>query len=224
MEKILLISHALAGVVTLFTGILAMLTPKRIRIHRPAGNVFYYAMWYVLTTAFILAVVKSNVFLFLVGILVFNSNTMGRRCVKLYQSKVPHVGWKEWSIWVLSIVLLAICQYFIISQYGFRFDGAFTVVNVFSIILFISLLQDLKLLVSNNYSKKQYLISHIGKMGGAFIGAITAAMVQNVESDPIWIAWLLPTAIFTPVLIYYSRAVKKGSFWNVKKRQITASK
>lgn len=224
MEKILLLSHASAGVITLITGIAAMTFPKKLKIHKPAGKVFYYAMWYVLITAFILSVLKSNVFLFLVGILVFNSNTMGLRCLKLYQSKAASVGWKEWTIWSVSFVLLFGCQFFIISQHGLRFDGEFIVVNIFSIILLISLLQDLKLLVKNNYTKKQYLVGHIGKIGGAFIGAITAAMVQNIQSDPIWIAWLLPTAIFTPVIVYYSRSVRNGSFWKTSKRKIASSK
>ncbi len=224
MEKILLISHASAGLVTLFAGIAAMIFPKKLNVHRPSGKVFYFAMWYVLITAFILAFLKSNVFLFLVGVLVFNSNTMGLQCLRLYQSKDPKVGWKEWSIWSVSISLLSLCQFFVIRQYGLRFDGAFVVLNVFSIILLLSLLQDLRLLIKNNYTKKRYLISHIGKMGGAFIGAITAAMVQNVQSDPIWIAWLLPTAIFTPVIVYYSRSVRNGSFWKIAKRKITPSK
>ncbi len=222
MEKILLLSHVSAGVITLLSGIAAMLNPKRINIHRPAGQIFYYAMWVVVVTAFILSFLKSNVFLFLVGVLVFNSNTMGVRCLKLYKSIKPRVGWKEWTIWIVSILLLIGCQFTILYQYGLRFDGSFVVINVFSIILFISLLQDLKLIVNDNYTKRQYLIGHIGKMGGAFIGAITAAMVQNVQSDPIWIAWLLPTAIFTPVIVYYSRSVRNGSFWKSAKRKIAS--
>ena len=224
MEKILLLSHASAGVITLLTGIAAMIYPKKLKFHKPAGKIFYYSMWYVLLTAFILAILKSNVFLFLVGVLVFNSNTMGLRCLKLYQSAKPSVGWQEWIIWVVSLLLLSASQFYILKQYGFRFDGAFVVINVFSLILLISLMQDLKLLLNSNYKKSQYLISHIGKMGGAFIGAITAAMVQNINSDPVWIAWLLPTAIFTPVIVYYSRSVRKGSFWGVTKRKIASSK
>jgi hypothetical protein len=217
MEKILLISHASAGLITLIAGISAMIFPKKLKIHRPSGKIFYYAMWYVLVTAFILAFVKSNVFLFLVGVLVFNSNTMGLQSLKLYKSKNPVVGWKEWTIWLVSVALLSICQFYLIRQYGLRFDGGFVVINVFSLVLLASLLKDLNLLIRKNYTKKQYLVSHIGKMGGAFIGAITAAMVQNVQSDPVWIAWLLPTVIFTPVLIYYSRSVRKGTFWKVSK-------
>lgn len=216
MEKILLISHASAGFVTLITGILAMLFPKRLKIHKAVGKIFYYAMWYVVVSAFILAFLKSNVFLFLIGVLVFNSNAMGLRCLKLYKSSKFIVGWKEWTIWIVSILLLAACQSYLLHEYGFRFDGAFVVINVFSLVLLVSLIQDLKLLRSTNYTKTQYLVGHIGKMGGTFIAAITAALVQNVQSDPVWIAWLLPTIIFTPAIVYYSRSVRSGSFWKRK--------
>lgn len=216
MEKILLITHVSAGVVTLFSGIAAMLFPQRLNIHKPAGIIFHYAMWYVVISAFTLAFLKSNIFLFLIGVLVFNSNAMGMRCLKLYKSKQPKVGWKEWTIWIVTMILLVGCQGYILNQYGFRFDNEFVIINVFSINLILSLFLDLKLLRNKNYTKSRYLIGHIGKMGGTFIGAITAALVQNVQSDPIWLAWLLPTVIFTPIIIYYSRSVRSGSFWKTK--------
>jgi len=212
MEKALLISHASAGLITLITGIVAMLTPKRLKLHKPAGKVFYYTMWYVVMSAFLLSYMRSNVFLFLVGTLTFYTNVTGFRAIAHYKSKIVKINWIDWSSWIITIVLLAAVQYLLLSKYGFRFDGAFIVINVFTIILIANLIQDMKLFRGSR-SKKEYLVAHIGKMGGTFIAAITAALVQNVTTDPIWVAWLMPTALVTPILIYFSRSVKNGAFW-----------
>ncbi|GAA5041277.1 hypothetical protein GCM10011506_42840 [Marivirga lumbricoides] len=220
MEKILLITHASAGFITLVTGIIAMIFPKRLNIHRPSGKVFYYAMWYVVVTAFILSVLKSNLFLFMIGTLVFYTNTMGLRCLKLYKSTKTVIGWKEWSIWIITFLLIASVQTYIITKIGFRIDGAFLVLNIFSVILISNLIQDLRLLLTKKNPRKDFLLAHVGKMGGTFIAAITAALVQNVQSEPIWIAWLLPTAIFTPVIVYYSRNIRSGKFWSKKRKPV----
>ncbi|MFT4741911.1 MAG: hypothetical protein ACI9L9_002708 [Marivirga sp.] len=215
MEKILLITHASAGFITLLTGIVAMVTPKKLKIHRPLGKVFYYTMWYVVISAFILAYMKSNVFLFLVGTLTFYTNVSGYRALLHYKSKVVKISWTDWLSWIITLSLLLIVQYMIISKYGIRFDGAFIVINVFTVILLFNLIQDLKMLRKVS-TKKDYLRAHIGKMGGTFIAAITAALVQNVQTDPIWIVWLMPTALVTPILIYFAASVRKGSFWRKK--------
>lgn len=212
MEKALLISHASAGLITLISGIVAMVTPKKLKLHKPFGKVFYYTMWYVVISAFTLSYMRSNVFLFLVGTLTFYTNVSGFRALQHYKSKTVTINWVDWLSWAITFILLAIVQYILLSKYGFRFDGAFIVINVFTIILLANLIQDLKLF-RRVRSKKDYLIAHIGKMGGTFIAAITAALVQNVTTDPMWVAWLMPTALVTPILIYFSRSVRNGAFW-----------
>ena len=43
-------------------------------------------------------------------------------------------------------------------------------------------------------------------MMGGTIAVITAVLVVNVNIEPVWIWWVLPTALITPVI----------SWWNVK--------
>ncbi|GAB3337296.1 hypothetical protein GCM10027429_21560 [Marivirga atlantica] len=216
MEKALLLTHAFAGFITLITGIAAMLSPKKLNVHKPAGNIFYYAMWYVVISAFVLCYLKSNVFLFLVGTLTFYTNVTGLQSLKLYKSKSPKVNFKHWLPWIVTMLFLIACQYLVISKYGFKWEGAFVVINVFTIILFVNLLQDLGFLLGKKQDKKGFLVAHVGKMGGTFIAAITAALVQNVDTNPMWIAWLAPTALVSPILAYNSARIRKGTFWRKK--------
>ncbi|MBK6264467.1 hypothetical protein JKA74_05410 [Marivirga sp. S37H4] len=218
MTNILLITHAIAGLVTLIAGIGAMVSPKRLKVHRPFGKIFYYTMWYVVVTAFALSLLKTNYFLFMVGILVFYTNVMGFRSLQLYKSKVISVGWKEWGVWAFTVVLLVGVHIYIIVHSGFQTDGVFMIINIFTLILTLNLLQDAKLFRAKSIERKRYLIAHIGKMGGTFIAAVTAALVQNVVTNPLWVGWLLPAAIFTPAIVFYIKQVRKGSFW--QKRRI----
>ena len=186
MEKALLISHASAGLITLITGIIAMLSPKRLKIHRPAGSVFYYAMWYVVLSAFTLAFIKDNVFLFLVGTLTFYTNISGIRALRYYKGTAKS-KWPDVLSWTISFLLVSGIESYLLKTYGFRFDGAFVVIHVFSIVLFGNLIQDFNRLRKKS-TKTEHLLAHIGKMGGTFIAAITAALVQNIQSDPVWVA------------------------------------
>ncbi|MBK7964987.1 MAG: hypothetical protein IPK10_06675 [Bacteroidetes bacterium] len=47
-------------------------------------------------------------------------------------------------------------------------------------------------------------------MMGGYIATFTAFLVQNLHTDPSFIAWLAPTVILTPVIIYSTNKIKKG--------------
>ena len=44
-------------------------------------------------------------------------------------------------------------------------------------------------------------------MMGGTIAVITAVLVVNVELEPIWIWWVLPTALITPVIFWWNRKI-----------------
>jgi len=37
------------------------------------------------------------------------------------------------------------------------------------------------------------------------IAVITAVLVVNVNIEPIWIWWVLPTVVITPIISYWSK-------------------
>lgn len=58
---------------------------------------------------------------------------------------------------------------------------------------------------------KERIVLHLNRMGGASIATVTAAFVVNIQTSPAFIAWLLPTIIGTPLIIYWSRRVMRPS-------------
>jgi hypothetical protein len=89
------------------------------------------------------------------------------------------------------------------------------VMAVFGGILMGFAIRDLRNLVKNptfQPNDKNWLIKHIGMMGGAYISTLTAFLVTNVSFSPGWIIWLAPTLIGT---ILITRATKE---WRTKLR------
>ena len=71
--------------------------------------------------------------------------------------------------------------------------------------------------LSGKISNKNYwLIAHIGGMLGSYIGAITAFTVNNNRwmGLPDVIAWLGPTVILVPFIIYETAKFKKATLIN----------
>jgi len=63
-------------------------------------------------------------------------------------------------------------------------------------------------------AKNYWLLAHLQRMTGAFIAALTAFLVVNAQhlpnQIPGFIYWLLPTLIFTPLIISWSRKREKN--------------
>jgi hypothetical protein len=61
-------------------------------------------------------------------------------------------------------------------------------------------------LLSGNEAMQILLSIHI--LAGT-IAVITAVLVVNVNIEPVWIWWVLPTALITPVIIWWKIKVMK---------------
>ena len=56
---------------------------------------------------------------------------------------------------------------------------------------------------------KERIGRHLGNMMGGTIAVITAVLVVNVNIEPVWRWWVLPTALITPVIIWWKIKVMK---------------
>ena len=54
---------------------------------------------------------------------------------------------------------------------------------------------------------KERIARHLTNMLGGTIAVVTAVLVVNVQMEPVWIPWVLPTAVMTPVIIWWNRKV-----------------
>ena len=71
--------------------------------------------------------------------------------------------------------------------------------------------RDLKSLGGGWPSGIDRIALHLVRMSAASIATLTAVLVVNVQTEPAFIAWLLPTIVVTPMIFYWVRRVRSGA-------------
>ncbi len=212
LTQTLLIFHILCGTVSLATGILAIAFRKKIKIHKPIGFTFYLAMTGVFVTSVYLAIVKNNMFLFLVGFFTYHSALIGFRALKYKQL---HLGQKvnmfDWVVEILAgstnLGLITFATY-----YYFRHkDSSALIPLTFGLIGARGVYKNIKNFYSKKVQKSFWLQKHIGNMCGSYIGTITAFIVNmNKYWDlPELVVWLGPTLVIAPAIFIEVAKLKK---------------
>ncbi|EKB49229.1 hypothetical protein [Cecembia lonarensis] len=212
MEKILqilLFIHIAAGVFALLSGIAAIVFPKGKKGHNISGKIYYSAMIGIGLTAFAIAIPKGNMFLLMIGGFSTYMTLTGYRFLQFRRNKSLCFGFWDYSLIMIGFTTLIIPSIYF-TQIGWVKIGGFAVVfGVFGLILTGMLFGDLSIGKKlSTYPSAWFLQMHISRMMGAFIATVTAFLVQNWQTDPVFIAWLLPTVVFTPLIIYYQRKYK----------------
>jgi uncharacterized membrane protein len=201
----LLVLHISGGVVGLLLGSYIMIVKKGNKKHKQLGKIFAVAMLAVGFSSFGLAIIHTNTFLFAVGVFTIYMTATSWRYLKL---KKIHDGQKpvfiDWllqvfmtvgSFWFLKVgtQLLLSKQYFGIVLLLFAWRG------------FAFVYQDYKTYRGFIKAKNYWLLFHLQRMAGAYIAAFTAFLVVNTAHKLSFISWLLPSAIFIPLIVKWSR-------------------
>lgn len=206
--NVLLFIHIGSGSIGLVTGTLNMLRKKGNLQHKNIGKVFSFSMLSSSFSALILYILHPSLFLFMVGIFTLYMIATGTRYIKLKNVSInfkPHI-----IDWALSIsMLLSGILFMVIGSIGiFKFNYFGLVYLCFGFIGLLFVKNDFK-----NYRGKSNVINfglseHIQRMTGGFIASTTAFLVVNgkylPEFIPSFVYWLLPTLIFTPLIIRWT--------------------
>jgi len=203
--------HIISGGLALLSGPIAMINQDGGKLHRKAGIIYFYSMMVIFVSSIILSIVRENWFLFMVGIFSFYLVSTGYRALKL---KMLHRGQKaakiDWIILVMSLLAglgLVIMGLWLITAK----DNSFGVVPmVFGFVMLSGVKQDYKRFTIPPTQKNHWLMKHISGMMGGYIATLTAFLVQNVNTNPSFIAWLAPTVIITPWIFYSINKINKG--------------
>lgn len=210
----ILILHIVSGGTGLITGTINLIRRKGDKLHNQIGLGFTYAMISAGASAIVLSMMHPNYFLFIVGVFTLYMVSTGYRYIRLRLEGIDN-GPKTLD-WVLtgSMGIAGICfilfggwQLYMKSNFG-------TVLLVFGAIGILMVRSDL-----NNYKGKAaernyWLLAHLQRMTGAYIASLTAFLVVNMDRLPSFIPgilfWLLPTAVLTPMIIFWSRKYRQG--------------
>lgn len=211
----LLRAHIIAGCVALVTGYFSLMVKRGGKWHRRAGRAYVYGMAIVVFTAFPMSLLFPNPFLF--GIAIFSGYFVfsGRAAALNREGNARISDWLAIGM-LLTTSLLALVTIAWVNMMDIGYPPVFLITGfVFSLIgLGISVL-DIRKFRTGPIRGKDRLIKHLIAMCGGLIATTTAVMVTligNFPAVPELVAWLGPTVAIVPVIIYWSRQVKAGTF------------
>lgn len=201
IRTIVLISHIAAGFIALIIGMIPFIAKKGGKLHNATGKAFYYAMIFVAFSAFGLAIYRFSPFLLMVGLLTLYATITGYRGLQLKRQRATRGQWRDWALLVSVGLGLIFTVWQTVSRFGTDNTGILILVSVFGSLLAVDLLSDIRLFSGRKtMTNKSWIRYHIGRISGAYIATVTAFLVNNVHTDPAFIAWLLPTAIGVPLV------------------------
>jgi uncharacterized membrane protein len=200
--KVLLYMHITGGFISLLIGLFILFLKKGDRIHILLGKVFYCSMLGSALISLPVAYLHQNYFLFIVG--VFTSYMLIRGKAYLTFTKNLIVQQKHWFLSGLMLVFGLAFILFGINQLLKRNDFGL-VFLVFGAISILFVYQDSVNYKGKSKFKNYWLTTHIQRMMGSYIASVTAFLLVNNTILNGTIAWLLPTLVLTPVLIFWGK-------------------
>lgn len=205
--KTALFIHIASGMIALLTGLLAMLFKKGGKNHRLSGKIYFWCMMVVAVTALLMSISKDIIFLTLIAVFSFYLSFSGYRAAYL---KNDRVAWIDWAM----LLILALNGLYMTASGGYALFrgniGLNPVLVVFGLTCLAFTASDIDRFRRRRTAiKTAWLFDHMSRMLGSYIATFTAFLVVNVQMNPAWLPWLLPTVIGTPMIsvwiAYYKR-------------------
>ena len=205
---ILLIIHIAAGSIALFTALIAVVTAKGGRYHVLAGRIYAIAMTVIFLTALPLAILGSSVFLLLIAVFSFYLVFAGWRFARNRRGRPQPVDWCAAAI--MGVTGLAMWGYGVVLVSSG--DGQWVTMLIFGAIAVALSLVDGRYYLGLSRGKKragvQRIQRHLTNMLAGTIATVTAVAVVNIDLNPVWLPWILPTVVITPLIVWWNVRVR----------------
>ena len=204
---VLLAIHIAAGAVALAAAAIALSTAKGRVHHIRAGRVYAAAMALVCVTALPLAMLGANVVLLLVAVFSFYLVFAGWRFARNASGRPRPVDWT--AAVIMALTGLGMWGYgAVLFLWG---DSQWVTMAVFGFIAAALSATDLRYHRASPRTGRQRIARHLTNMLAGTIATVTAVVVVNVETNPAWLAWILPTLLITPLIAWWNRRVLRGT-------------
>ena len=204
MEYLLPI-HILAGTIALLAAAFAICSEKGKKIHITAGRTYYWGMAGIFLTALPMSIITSNIFLFLIAFFSFYLAFAGRRFAQNRKGIASTVDW----IAVGLMITAGLGMWVLAVFYSIENNSQYITLSVFGFIAIALGYTDFKTYKQQEARGKKRIARHLTDMLAGTIAVVTAVLVVNVDMEPQWLPWVLPTLLITPVIIYWNWKVMK---------------
>lgn len=213
--KFILILHVLSGFLALVTGFGALLFQKGKKWHILAGRIFFWSMCGVAVSALVLSILHPNLLLLFISLLSFYLNWVGYKAIRWKGNTTPPAVSIFDRLLVTTLFLSALIMIgtslaiFLGFQKHKLIQGPALILLIFGLILLFFTGRDFVSMIGlGSHKNSHWILNHIRGMMASYIATFTAFLVVNNTFLPSPIAWLAPTVIGTPVIIYWVRKYK----------------
>ena len=206
IQLILLAVHIAAGSMSLAAAGAALVTAKGGRWHVLAGRAYAVGMTVVFVTAIPLAILADSIFLFLIAWFSFYLVFAGWRFARNRQRRAHSVDWIAVS--AIGVTGLAMWGYAVVL--ALNGSSQWVTLVVFGGIALALGLADAKFHRDQPGGQRR-VARHLTNMMAGTIATITAVTVVNVDIEPVWVLWILPTVVITPLIVWWNVRVLRRS-------------
>ena len=205
LSAALLMVHISAGSLALLTATIALFSAKGQKWHVLWGRLYTIAMALVFATAVPLAILGSNIFLLLIAFFSFYLVFAGWRFARNRRGMPHAVDWTAAAIMLTTGLGMGVYAG-ILAGSG---DSQWVTMAVFAAIAVSLGLADSLYHRLGRAAAGRRLARHLTNMLAGVIATITAVLVVNVATNPPWIAWILPTVVVTPLIVWLNYRVAR---------------
>ncbi|WP_210521936.1 DUF2306 domain-containing protein [Hymenobacter terricola] len=195
--------HITAGFIGFFVAPVALATRKGGPAHRRWGKVFFWAMVVAGTTALAGSQHIHSLFLLLTAVFSLYMAGFGYRSLFLKQ-----LAWDARVVafdWAVAGVGLAV----FLGTVAYAFVAGNVAVGVFGALGAATAIRQLRGYANaGHWTKNQWLLNHISGFMASYIAAVSAFSVTSLHFIPFPYNFLWPTALGTPIIIWWQRRVR----------------
>ena len=197
--------HIFCGAIALLCAALAVSSEKGKLLHVFSGRTYFWCMVVIFSTAIPMSIINNNIFLFLIAIFSFYLAFAGMRFARNRKGVATTLDWIIVSLMILS----GVGMWILAAIYFTNNNSQYIPLLVFGFIAIALGYADFKSHKNKTAIGKERLSRHLTNMMGGTIAVITAVLVVNVDLEPAWVWWVLPTALITPVIFWWNVKVLK---------------
>ena len=199
----LLVSHIFAGCISLIAAVFAVVSSKGKQAHILAGRTYFWGMAVIFLTAIPMSISSSNVFLFLIAIFSFYLAYAGMRFARNRTGTANLFDWVAVGLMVFS----GLAMWFLALVYFMNNNSQYITLTVFGFIVISLGYMDFRSYRNKSAIGKQRIARHLTNMLAGTIAVITAVLVTNLSIEPVFILWILPTIIISPLIFWWNRKI-----------------
>ena len=202
---LLLLIHILAGTIALFAAAFAICSEKGKKIHITSGRTYYWGMVGIFLTALPMSIITSNVFLLLIAFFSFYLAFAGRRFAQNRKGIASTVDWIA-----VGLMIAAGLGMWVLAVYYYMENNSQSItLTIFGFIAVALGYTDYKTYKREEATGKKRIARHLTNMLAGTIAVVTAVLVVNVDMEPQWLPWILPTVILVPFIFWLNWKIMK---------------